>query len=189
MNREEIKRGEIYYYDFGERAGSIQSGYRPVIILQDSHLNSYAPTVTVAAMTTAVKKRYLPTHVVIGTSCGLKEPSMVLLEQMQTVNKNQLKKYIGKINDPNVWKEINRGIRLMFSLQAQRGNARDIRCLCSRCKQDYMNNAKYIVRRVDPLKKEKERCDKCNNLGYEYFVYEKVRRKKKPVNPLYKEEA
>ena len=114
---------------------------------------------------------------------------MVLLEQMQTVNKNQLKKYIGKINDPNVWKEINRGIRLMFSLQAQRGNARDIRCLCSRCKQDYMNNAKYIVRRVDPLKKEKERCDKCNNLGYEYFVYEKVRRNKKAVNPLYKEEA
>lgn len=176
QNVKTVKRGEIYYYDFGGNEGSIQSGYRPVLVLQGNHFNAYAPTVTVAAITTAMKKRYLPTHVELGPECGLQQPSMVLLEQVRTVNKDMIGKYIGSVDDPNIWKEINRGIRLMFDLYSNKQTTGDVRCLCNKCRQNYMDNPKYIVRRVDPLAKEKDHCDKCNAWGYEYLLYEKKNR-------------
>ena len=66
QRRQPIKRGEIYYYDFGFTEGSIQSGRRPVLILQADDFNEKAPTIIAAAITTVIKKRYLPSHVVLG---------------------------------------------------------------------------------------------------------------------------
>ena len=77
-NNNKVQRGDIFYYDFGVKEGSIQSGIRPVLILQCDDGNNASPTTIVAAITTAVKKRYLPTHVVLGAEFGLKENSMVL---------------------------------------------------------------------------------------------------------------
>ena len=83
--KKKISRGDLFYYDFGEREGSIQSGVRPVLVVQDNEFNTNAPTIIVASLTTVLKKRYLPSHIILGKEFGLKKPSMVLLEQIQTI--------------------------------------------------------------------------------------------------------
>lgn len=173
MNANVIRRGDIFCFDFGEKKGSVQGGYRPVLVLQDTNSCTYSPTVVVAAITSVMKKQYLPTHVVLGSNFGLICPSMVLLEQMQTVNKKDLGKYIGSIDDPQIWMEINKGISKILRAQPQRQVSGNIRCLCSKCRQGYIENSKYIVRRVDPLSKEKKACDKCGQLGYDYLLINK----------------
>lgn len=173
MNVNVIRRGDIFCYDFGKGTGSVQSGYRPVLVLQDTHSCVYSPTVVVTAITSVIKKCYLPTHIELGARFGLDSPSMVLLEQIQTVNKNDLGKYIGSIDDPQIWKAINRGISKMLRAQPQRQVSGNIRCLCSKCRQGYMESSNYIVRRVDPLCKQKKPCDKCDQIGYDYFLYKK----------------
>ena len=83
--KKKISRGDLFYYDFGEREGSIQSGVRPVLVVQANEFNTNAPTIIVASLTTVLKKRYLPSHIILGKEFGLKKPSMVLLEQIQTI--------------------------------------------------------------------------------------------------------
>lgn len=170
-----IKRGDIFYYDFGVQEGSVQSGQRPVLVIQASNLNQRAPTIIVAAITSVNKKQYLPSHILLGEHFGLGKPSMVLLEQLQTVNKSDLVKYIGYVDDEAVWHEINFALKLTFGLAKRRVRTADIRCLCPKCLADYFNNPAYIVRRVDPLKCEKDRCDKCNGMGYDYMILERKR--------------
>ena len=99
MKERTICRGDLFYYDFGNRTGSIQSGERPVLVIQADDYNKNAPTIIVAAVTSVIKKRYLPSHILLGEDFGLKKPSMVLLEQVQTVNKEDLKDYIGTVDD------------------------------------------------------------------------------------------
>ena len=107
MQRKEIKRGDLFYYDFGTREGSIQSGVRPVLVVQADDYNRNAPTIIVACLTAVIKKRYLPSHIILGEDFGLKKPSMVLLEQIQTVNKEHLTDYIGSVDDEHLWRQIN----------------------------------------------------------------------------------
>lgn len=71
MKERMISRGDLYYYDFGERVGSVQSGERPVLVVQADDYNKNAPTVIVAAVTSVIKKRYLPSHIVLGDKFGL----------------------------------------------------------------------------------------------------------------------
>ena len=106
MQRKEIQRGDLFYYDFGKREGSVQSGERPVMVIQADNFNANAPTIIVAAVTAVMKKKYLPSHIILGEDFGLKKPSMVLLEQIQTVNKDELTDYIGSVNDERLWKQI-----------------------------------------------------------------------------------
>lgn len=171
--KREIKRGEIYYYDFGVREGSIQSGHRPVLVLQASEFNRSAPTVIVAAITSVNKKRYLPSHVDLGQNFGLAKPSMVLLEQLQSVNKADLEDYIGRIDDESIWRQINNAIKKAFGLWFYKERSGDIRCLCHQCLSDYFRDTSIVVRRVDPLKREKDHCDKCNGMGYDYMIIDK----------------
>ena len=90
MKKNKLQRGDLYYYDFGKREGSIQSGIRPVLIVQADEFNANAPTIIVASITTVLKKKYLPSHIIIGKEFGLSKPSMVLLEQIQTINFEQI---------------------------------------------------------------------------------------------------
>ena len=84
-----VKRGEIYLYDFGTNEGSIQNGLRPALVVQCDEGNKASCTTVIAAMTTVIKKRYLPSHIILGDRFGLKEPSMVMLEQLRTVNQRR----------------------------------------------------------------------------------------------------
>lgn len=106
-----IKRGNLFYYDFGKCEGPIQSGVRPVMVVQANNYNRNAPTIIVAALTSVIKKKYLPSHIVIGEQFGLKKPSMVLLEQMRTVNKKELTEYIGTVTDEKLLRVINSSIK------------------------------------------------------------------------------
>lgn len=169
-----IRRGDIFYYDFGENPGSIQCGKRPVLCLQANDFNAKAPTIIVAAITTAIKKSYLPSHVILPDNTGLKLPSMVLLEQIRAVNKTDLETYIGALDDENTWKYINRAIKKTFGLWIYRSDRTgDIRCLCPKCLQDYKNDSSVIVKRVDPYSSKKDKCFKCDRLGYDYVIYDK----------------
>ena len=160
MKKTEIRRGDIFSYDFGTRIGSIQSGVRPVLVIQADNFNANAPTVIVASITSVIKKRYLPSHIILGEDFGLTKPSMVLLEQIQTVNKDDLTEYIGFVDDERLWRQINAALKKTFGLWLYNTNRiGDIRCLCPKCLNDYFRNPNYVVRRLDPFAKSKGTCD------------------------------
>ena len=98
-----MKRGDIYLYDFGDNKGSIQCGYRPVVVLQADNFNAKAPTIMVAAVTTAIRKTFLPSHILVEDKYGLTEPSMIMLEQQRAINKDELVNYVGHIDDNNTY--------------------------------------------------------------------------------------
>ena len=174
MQKKDIKRGDLFYYDFGDTEGSIQSGVRPVLVVQADCYNLNAPTVIVACLTAVVKKRYLPSHIIIGEDFGLKKPSMVLLEQIQTVNKDQLMDYIGCVDDEYLWRKINAALKKIFGVwHYQKEKNSDIRCLCPKCLKGYLHNPNYIIRRADPFAKVKDKCDKCGGNGWNYILYDR----------------
>ena len=91
-------RGEIYYADLDPHYGSEQGGKRPVIVIQNNTGNKFAPTVIVAAVTSKVsKKPNQPTHVLIDRNPAFSRPSMVLLEQIKTIDKRRVRKYLGRM--------------------------------------------------------------------------------------------
>lgn len=94
-----IKRGDVFFYDFGNNPGSIQCGRRPVMVLQADNFNQHAPTVIVAAITTVIKKQYMPSHIILPEDTSLEQPSMVMLEQIRAVNKADLLRYVGTLQD------------------------------------------------------------------------------------------
>lgn len=174
MKNREIHRGDLYYYDFGNCTGSVQSGERPVLVVQADDYNHNAPTIIVAAVTSVMKKRYLPSHIELGENFGLKKPSMVLLEQVQTVNKSELKEYIGTVDDEQVIRQINKTLKKTFGLWYYKPEKQEnIRCLCPKCLKGYIQSPDYIVRRLDPFAKVKEKCDKCEGYGWDYVVIDR----------------
>ena len=174
MLKKEIMRGDLFLYDFGAREGSIQSGIRPVMVVQANNFNANAPTIIVAAVTAVLKKRYLPSHIILGENFGLKKPSMVLLEQIQTVNKESLLDYIGTVDDEHLMKRINAALKKTFGMWVYKTeNDSNVRCLCPKCLGEYIDNPNYIVRRRDPFQKVKDQCDKCENTGWDYVVTER----------------
>lgn len=170
-----VKRGEIYLHDFGCHEGSIQSGVRPVLVVQNDQANNSSTTTVVAALTSVIKKRYLDSHIILGENFGLKEPSMVLLEQVQTVNQSHLIKKIGVVDSEYMLRKINIGLKKAMGLWVDRPPKKksDVRCLCSKCLEDYMNHPDFIVKRLDPFAREKQRCDKCSDYGWDYILIDR----------------
>ena len=82
-----------------------------MLVIQADNFNANAPTVIVVSITSVIKKRYLPSHIILGEDFGLTKPSMVLLEQIQTVNKNDLTEYIGFVDDERLWRQINAALK------------------------------------------------------------------------------
>lgn len=171
-----VKLGEIYYYDFGETVGSVQNGRRPVIVVQCDEANRTSPTTIVAAISTAIYKRYNPSHIYIEENCGLRENSIVMLEQIRTVQQSELFDYVGKMTDEHNLKVLGNALKTVFGLWRKRPDeAKNVRCLCSRCLNDYKANSDYIIRRYNPYNKVKSQCDKCFGQGYDYIITERKR--------------
>ena len=121
MDRSErtVHRGEIYYADLNPVVGSEQGGIRPVLILQNEVGNWFSPTVIVAAMTAKGGKARLPTHVPVGMGCGLRQPSLVLAEQVRTIDKSRLLERVGML-PPEKQEQVDRALRISFALSPQR---------------------------------------------------------------------
>ena len=94
-----IKRGELYYADLSPVVGSEQGGVRPVLVVQNNVGNRYSPTVIAAAVTSKQNKAKLPTHIELPSSFGLAKDSVILLEQIRTLDKKRLKERIGELPD------------------------------------------------------------------------------------------
>ena len=107
---EQIKRGELYYADLSPVVGSEQGGVRPVLVVQNDIGNKYSPTVIVAAVTSKINKAKLPTHIEIEASTyGLEKDSVILLEQIRTLDKSRLQFKIGDLS-PNIMKNVDKGL-------------------------------------------------------------------------------
>lgn len=111
-----IKRGEIYYADLSPVIGSEQGGIRPVLIIQNDVGNKYSPTVIAAAITSQRDKTKLPTHISVeATDCGLAKDSIVLLEQVRTIDKQRLKEKMGSL-DTNSMCMVDKALSVSFGL-------------------------------------------------------------------------
>ena len=111
-----VERGEIYYADLSPVVGSEQGGLRPVLIVQNDVGNKHSPTVIAAAITSRHDKARLPTHIEIGgKGCGLSRDSVVLLEQIRTLDKRRLRERMGKL-DSHSMNEINSALTISFGL-------------------------------------------------------------------------
>ena len=94
-----IKRGEIYFADLSPVVGSEQGGVRPVLVVQNDIGNKYSPTVIAAAITSKLDKAKLPTHIEVGAEYGLPKNSVILMEQIRTLDKKRLKDKIGQLDN------------------------------------------------------------------------------------------
>lgn len=116
-----VKRGEIYYADLSPVVGSEQGGVRPVLIVQNDTGNRYSPTVIAAAITSQTGKARLPTHIELPVvqSCGLSKDSVVLLEQVRTLDKRRLRERMGRVDD-EIMEKIDTAIAVSFGLPHDR---------------------------------------------------------------------
>ena len=112
-----VKRGDMFYADLSPVVGSEQGGIRPVIIIQNDVGNRHSPTVIAAAITSQTGKNKLPTHIEIESkNNGLKADSVVLTEQIRTIDKSRLKEKIGHIDDSIIINKINNALGVSFGL-------------------------------------------------------------------------
>lgn len=111
-----IKRGDMFYADLSPVVGSEQGGVRPVLVIQNDVGNKYSPTVIIAAITSQINKAKLPTHMELDAkSYGLPKDSVILLEQIRTIDKKRLKEKIGHL-DENQMDHVAKGLSVSIGL-------------------------------------------------------------------------
>jgi len=118
-----VKRGDIYYADLSPVVGSEQGGIRPVLIIQNDTGNRFSPTVIAAAITSRLDKNDMPTHIGVSGgdgSCGLSCDSVVLLEQVRTIDKRRLRERVGRLSDGEM-NRVNNAISVSFGLGDAQG--------------------------------------------------------------------
>ena len=109
-----MRKGDIYWADLGEEEGSLQAGYRPVVIISNDLANTHSPIITVIP-TTSKNKKYLPTHVYI-QGCGLPKPSLLLAEQITSINKARLIKKMDSIHQTVYEEKVAAAIKVQLSM-------------------------------------------------------------------------
>ena len=115
MRRKAIRRGTLFYADLDPVVGSEQGGTRPVLVLQNNVGNSFSPTVVTAAITSRRDKTNLPTHVSLENVPGLAPTSLLLLEQLRTIDRKRLRGYIGCINKEKML-EVNAALAISVGI-------------------------------------------------------------------------
>ncbi len=111
-----VKRGDIFYADLSPVVGSEQGGTRPVLIVQNDMGNRHSPTVIAAAITSQMNKAKLPTHIELtGRNVGLTKDSVVLLEQIRTIDKRRLREHMGRL-DAAMMNQVDNAIVVSFGL-------------------------------------------------------------------------
>ena len=164
-----INRGDIYYAALDPTVGSEQGGVRPVLIIQNNKGNTHSPTVIVAAITSKTKPK-LPTHLSLEGVSNLHPKSIVLLEQVRTIDKSRLRCYVGSV-DRETMRKI--GATLAKSLDIRRARKGELlMTLCSTCKVQF-EDCNFSVELLSAPTDIKDTCDYCNHrTGFDYKVEE-----------------
>ena len=111
-----VRRGDIFYADLSPVVGSEQGGVRPVLVIQNDTGNRHSPTVIAAAITSQMNKARLPTHIeLVGPTVGLTKNSVVLLEQVRTIDKKRLREHMGHLDD-TMMDKVDDAIAVSFGL-------------------------------------------------------------------------
>lgn len=114
-----VKRGDIFYADLSPVIGSEQGGVRPVLVVQNDVGNKYSPTIIIAAITSQINKARLPTHIeIIAPDFGLPKDSVVLLEQVRTIDKKRLREKIGRFNE-DMMRSVDEALKISLGLIVQ----------------------------------------------------------------------
>ena len=163
-------RGDMYYADLGRGVGSEQEGYRPVVIIQNNTGNRHSPTVIVAAISSKVGvKPKLPTHYFINAENGLDLPSIVLMEQIRTLDKRRLAKYIGRLGKEHI-RGMNHALAVSIGLIEPVPHKLTL-SLCGACADAFCGTGAFALQRVDPKQAEKDTCTYCNQrMGSDYAI-------------------
>ena len=165
MNRElpdEVLRGQMYYADLDPVIGSEQGGNRPVLVIQNNIGNRHSPTIIIAPITTRVKKLHQPTHIGVPPYFGLPQNSMVMLEQIRTIDKSRLGSYLaGKEQKPYA------------DESHDKMHGEMVLTLCGTCLRQFICSPEHIVRRINHAQ-AKEPCMYCHvRDGYDYRIIHK----------------
>mgnify|MGYP004457316091 FL=1 len=115
-NNKQIKRGQVYYFNLEPGVGSEQSGRRPCLILQNNTSNKFSPVVVVAVLTTKLDKHKLPTHVLLGEQSKMPRKSVVLLEQIMTIDRKRIGRYVTTLSDEDMLK-VDRALKISLALK------------------------------------------------------------------------
>ena len=146
-----VKRGDIYYADLSPVVGSEQGGLRPVLIVQNDIGNRYSPTVIAAAITSRMSKTKLPTHIdVYANEVGLAKDSVILLEQIRTLDKRRLKEKMGHL-DEGMMNHVNMAIAISFGL----GNPEEDAAARAMMQQMNASSAHHVAMRTGVATAEK----------------------------------
>ncbi|MBQ6380724.1 MAG: type II toxin-antitoxin system PemK/MazF family toxin [Clostridia bacterium] len=169
-NQNLIKRGSIFYCAFKNKDGSVQNGLRPAIIVQNDVGNLHSSTVVVAPITSVPKRFDLPTHVFIGTQFGLHKDSMILAEQLTTINKEDLREFVG-ITTEDFMKIVDKALKVSVGLSKKHNQDIFVACLCHTCLDNFFATHNYEIHRVDRFQTEKDTCTYCQtHRGYDYRI-------------------
>ena len=176
-----IKRGDIYNVELGSGIGSEQNGFRPGVIIQNDMGNRHSPTVIIAPVSSAVKKIHLPTHVLLPARYGLSETSIILLEQIRTIDKQRLSNFLGHLDSVHI-QSLDHALKISVGLNEsllptkKAPSERFSMTLCGKCLDSYRRTNAYHIRRADPSQLVKETCMFCGiRSGYDYLLTPKER--------------
>lgn len=169
-----IDRGDVFYADLGANTGSVQSGVRPVVVIQNNKGNQESPTVIAVPLTTQPKKMWMPVHVMVSSTEGLPEDSMAMCEQICTLDKKQLDSFVCHLSGftmrkINVATLISIGLMPISRRNYIEGRSQMVMTLCAQHLQPYFDSPDYRVERLDHFQ-DKEICTCCHRSGYDYRI-------------------
>ena len=153
--KREIKRGDIYYADLDPVIGSEQGGIRPVVIIQNDVGNKHSPTILIAPFTCKMRKKPLPTHVFINSAdSGLRHNSMILFEQIRTIDKQRLREFVGTISNHKM-DRVETAIWSSFYQPDRKGAQNDAEQTILQCGRNPANHGNQPRKRLRPCKKQR----------------------------------
>ena len=178
MYNPKIRRGDIYYANLDPVVGSEQKGERPVLIVQNDIGNKHSPTTIITPLTHILRKKPLPTHVLIKKDYGLDSDSLVLTEQIRTIDRMRFLDYIGHINDEKIL-DINNALAVCVGLDKQTSSKNKMLelNLCPRCKSNFEKNGHLYIQKG--FQEDEIDCDLCEDgKGFPFVIF-KLKKKRR----------
>lgn len=170
MKSKRIRRGDIYHADLNPVIGCEQGGYRPILIIQNDRGNYYSQTVIVAAITSRLKSK-LPTHIPLKSMRGLEKDSVVLLEQIRTLDKKRLDDFLGTLDKQQMLK-VDQALRISIGIRML--DKPILMCLCPICAKPFYQSSEHFVMRAGQNREKVGACMFCKKRkGYNYLIRKK----------------